>query len=135
MASPSDEWHSARFTQCHEEYLRIVDIGVFSASLFIYWRKKMLKKMFVVVAMSAVAVTAFASDYARKEAKQVIDLKDGSTIYLFKDGKMAMESKYGKAIRMKPGVVMETKDGQRIIMVGDEVARLEGLLWKDYQAR
>ena len=41
----------------------------------------MLKKMLVVVAMSAVAVTAFANDYARREAKQVVELKDGSTVY------------------------------------------------------
>ena len=40
----------------------------------------MLKKTLVVVAMSAVAVTAFANDYARREAKQVVELKDGSTV-------------------------------------------------------
>ena len=57
----------------------------------------MLKKMLVVVAMSAVAVTAFANDYARREAKQVVELKDGSTVYMFNDGKMAMESKYGRS--------------------------------------
>ncbi len=43
----------------------------------------MLKKTLVVVAMSAVAVTAFASDFARQEAKQVVELKDGSTVYVF----------------------------------------------------
>ncbi len=91
----------------------------------------MLKKMLVVVAMSAVAVTAFANDYARREAKQVVELKDGSTVYVFNDGKMAMESKYGRAVRMDPGMVMETKDGQKITMVGDEVARLDSLLWQD----
>jgi hypothetical protein len=31
----------------------------------------------------------------------------------------------GRVTRMQPGHAMETKDGQRIIMVGDEVARLE----------
>ena len=91
----------------------------------------MLKKMLVVVAMSAVAVTAFANDYARREAKQVVELKDGSTVYVFDGGKMAMESKYGRAVRMDPGMVMETKDGQKITMVGDEVARLDSLLWQD----
>lgn len=92
----------------------------------------MLKKMFVVVAMSAVAASAFASNYARQEAKQVIDLKDGSTAYIFKDGKMAMESRFGQAIRMTPGMAMEARDGQKLTMVGDEVARLELLLKKDY---
>jgi ketosteroid isomerase-like protein len=94
----------------------------------------MLKKMLVVVAMSTVAVTAFANDYARREAKQVVELKDGSTVYVFDGGKMAMESKFGRAVRMDPGVVMETKDGQKITMVGDEVARLSTLLWQDYRS-
>ena len=91
----------------------------------------MLKKTLVVIAMSAVAVTAFANDFARREAKQVVELKDGSTVYVFDGGKMAMASKYGKAVRMDPGTVMETTDGQKITMVGDEVARLGVLLWQD----
>ena len=94
----------------------------------------MLKKLLVVVAMSAVAVSAFANDYARRDAKQVVELKDGSTVYVFDSGKMAMESKYGRAVRMDPGMVMETKDGQKITMVGDEVARLSSLLWQDYRS-
>ncbi|MBT9520339.1 MAG: CopK family periplasmic copper-binding protein, partial [Dechloromonas sp.] len=73
-----------------------------------------------------------ASDAARAEAKQVIDLKDGSTVYIFKDGKMGMENKYGRATRMKKDTVMETKDGQKIIMHGDEVMRLDSLLNKDH---
>ncbi|MBK8358497.1 MAG: periplasmic Cu(I)/Cu(II)-binding protein CopK [Comamonadaceae bacterium] len=92
----------------------------------------MLKKLLIVAAISAISVTAFASDAARAEAKQVIDLKDGSTIYVFKDGKMAMEDKLGRAVRMKKDTVMETKDGQKILMHGDEVMRLDSLLKKDY---
>ena len=92
----------------------------------------MLKKMLMVVAISAVSVTAFANDAARAEAKQVIDLKDGSTVYIFKDGKMAMEDKLGRSVRMKKDTVMETKDGQKIMMHGDEVMRLDSLLKKDY---
>ncbi|MDP2826683.1 MAG: CopK family periplasmic copper-binding protein, partial [Sulfuritalea sp.] len=71
---------------------------------------------------------AFAHDAASAEAKQVIDLKDGSTLYVFKDGKMAMEDRYGRATRMEPGVAMETRDGQKITMQGDEVARLDSLI-------
>ena len=92
----------------------------------------MLKKMLMVAAISAVSVTAFASDAARSEAKQVIEMKDGSTVYIFKDGKMAMEDKLGRAVRMKKDTVMETKDGQKIMMHGDEVMRLDSLLKKDY---
>src|ERR1035437_5434617 len=105
------------------------DLGFFTASSFNLRRNKMLKKMLVVVAMSAVAVTAFASDYAaNREAKQAINLKDGSIVYVFDGGKMAMESKFGRATRMAPGTTMEAKDGQKVAMVGDEVARLSSLL-------
>ena len=38
---------------------------------------------------------------------------------------MGMEDKYGRTARMKQGHAMETKDGQSIIMIGDEVARLD----------
>lgn len=93
----------------------------------------MLKKLLMVVATSALASTAFAGHAAHAEAKQVIDLKDGSTLYIFKDGKMGMEDKFGRTMRMKSGTVMETKDGQKIIMHGDEVARLETLLQQGHQ--
>ncbi|WP_300453959.1 periplasmic Cu(I)/Cu(II)-binding protein CopK [Accumulibacter sp.] len=88
----------------------------------------MLQKLLMVVAMSAFGAAAFASDAARAQADKVIELKDGSTVYIFKDGKMAMEDKFGRARRMDQDVVMETKDGQKIIMHGDEVGRLDALL-------
>lgn len=90
-----------------------------------------MKKMMIAVASSIVAMSSFAVDASKVEKS--IELKDGSTVYQFKDGKMGMEDKYGKAVRMKPGHVMETKDGQRVIMVGDEVARLETILRRDYR--
>lgn len=86
----------------------------------------MSKKVFVTVAACMVALSAFAVDQANVE-KSVV-LKDGSTVYLFKDGKMAMEDAQGRAARMKEGHVMETKDGQRVIMIGDEVAQLDTIL-------
>ncbi len=92
-----------------------------------------MKKMLMVAIMSAVSVSAFASDEARAAAQQVIELKDGSTVYIFKDGKMGMEDKYGRATRMKKDTVMETKDGQKIIMHGDEVMRLDNLLHQGHR--
>ena len=91
----------------------------------------MLKKLLMVVAMSAVTATAFAVDAAQVEKS--IELKDGSTVYIFKDGKMGMEDKLGRAVRMKKDTVMETKDGQKIIMHGDEVMRLDSLLKKGHE--
>lgn len=91
----------------------------------------MLKKLLMVVAMSAVTATAFAVDAAQVEKS--IELKDGSTVYIFKDGKMGMEDKLGRAVRMKKDTVMEAKDGQKIIMHGDEVMRLDNILHKDHR--
>ena len=87
-----------------------------------------LKTLLVAVAMTMLTASAIASDAARAAAKEVIELKDGSTLYVFKDGKMAMESEYGRAVRMPVGTSMETKDGRKIIMNSDEVAYLSGLL-------
>ena len=91
----------------------------------------MLKKLLMVVAMSAVTATAFAVDAAQVEKS--IELKDGSTVYIFKDGKMGMEDKLGRAVRMKKDTAMEAKDGQKIIVHGDEVMRLDSLLHKDHR--
>ena len=41
---------------------------------------------------------------------------------------MAMEDKLGRTVGMKPGQIMETKDGQKIIMHGNEIMRLENIL-------
>lgn len=93
----------------------------------------MKKSIVAAVILSSVLSAAFAGDEARKNAEKVFEMKDGSTLYIFKDGKMAMEDKVGRAKRMKPGHVMETKDGQRLIMVGDEVARLDSLLHEGHR--
>lgn len=79
------------------------------------------------LAVAGTAVPALANDAVAQEAKQTIALKDGSTLYVFKDGKMSMEDKYGRPQRAKAGLVVEAKDGQRFVMVGDEVARLYSL--------
>ncbi len=85
----------------------------------------MFRKLIVVAALGAASLTAFAVNSA--DVQQSIPLRDGSTVYVFKDGTMSMEDKLGRVTRMKPGHVMETRDGQKIIMVGDEVARLEAI--------
>jgi len=89
----------------------------------------MLKKIIVVAVLSAVSALAVADEIdARNEAKQVIDLKDGSTAYVFDNGKMALENKFGYAVVVNPGTALQTVDGRSITMVGDEVARLDTLL-------
>lgn len=76
--------------------------------------------------ISSLVALAFAgSAFAAGEQKTgAIELKDGSTVHIFKDGKMAMEDKSGHARVMKQGERMETKDGQIIMMKGNEIWRL-----------
>lgn len=91
----------------------------------------MLKKMFMVVALSTVPFLAGAAEMdARNEATRMIEMQDGSIVYVFKTGKMAVESKMGRAVSTKAGTVMTAKDGSSVTMVGNEVARLDSLLKK-----
>ena len=85
----------------------------------------------MVAALGIATTSAFAVDVDQVEKS--IPMKDGSTVYIFKDGKMGMEDKYGRAMRMKKDTVMEAKDGQKIIMHGDEVMRLDSLLKKGHE--
>lgn len=90
----------------------------------------MLKKILMIAALASVGSSAFAVD--NSQVKEAIPLKDGSTVYIFKDGKMGMEDKLGRATFMAPGHAMETKDGRKIIMNGNEIWRVEELLHRDH---
>ena len=91
----------------------------------------MLKKMLVVGALSAFAVLAVAGESdARSEATRTIAMQDGSIVYVFKSGKMAVESKMGRAVSTKAGTILKAEDGSDVIMVGNDVAHLDSLLKK-----
>lgn len=90
---------------------------------------KMLKNLAVLVTLLAAATATFAVDMTNVAKK--FDLKDGSTVYIFKDGKMGMEDRLGRTVGMKPGHVMETKDGQKIIMIGNELARVDTIKFNE----
>jgi hypothetical protein len=86
----------------------------------------MLAKISVAVAATLFAASAFALE----PEQQVIPLKDGSAVYVFNDGKMGMEDRFGRTVRMQPGHVMESTDGTRVTMVGDEPIRVDLALGK-----
>ena len=50
-----------------------------------------------------------------------IDLKDGGKIVVHTDGKTYHADATGKRMRMKDGVVMEGKDGQKYLMKNDAI--------------
>lgn len=57
------------------------------------------------------------------EVEREIPMKDGTTLIIFKDGKMAMRDPKGRTLSMKENHPMETKDGKVIMMRGNELWR------------
>jgi hypothetical protein len=99
--------------------------------LIMYIGIMMIKKILVAAACAMITISAQAVDSSKVEKS--IELKNGATVYIFKDGKMAMEDKAGRVVPMKAGQVMEAKDGSKIIMVGNELSRLESILHSDHK--
>jgi hypothetical protein len=61
-------------------------------------------------ATTALVLGLIASPLAfAQPGERQIALKDGSTLVVFKDGKMTMRDKNGKTVGMKEGVPMETR--------------------------
>lgn len=78
----------------------------------------MRKLLIPCVLALAVVGTAYAT-----EDERVISLKDGASVVIFKDGTMSMRDKFGRAHAMTEGTMMETADGQKILMKGNEFWR------------
>jgi hypothetical protein len=77
--------------------------------------------------LTLAAAPAFAMDAARTQAAKVVPLKGGDTLYVFENGKMAKENRFGRPTYLQQGEVLETQDGQKITAVGNEIARLSSL--------
>lgn len=86
--------------------------------------KLALAALTAVVSLSSTATDM--SDIVKSYA-----LKDGSTVYIFKDGKMGVENPFGRVVSVKEGQVLEAKDGTKITMKGNEVFRLDKALNAD----
>ena len=85
-------------------------------------------------AVAAVALPAQARNALPIQPNvQTSAMKDDSTLYVFSDGKMALEDKFGRAVNVKPGSTLETKNGRQVTIVGNEVARLDGLLNNEHR--
>lgn len=69
----------------------------------------------------ATAVVALPASAARLEQPTpgTYILKDGTTLSVAKNGWMRMFTAEGQRLNMKDGVVMETKDGDSIVMKED----------------
>lgn len=89
----------------------------------------------IAAAILVIAATspAYAMHAAKEAAKQVLQLSDGGTLYIFPDGLMAKEDRFGRAASQKIGTVVETADGKKVTMTSNEVARLSQLLDQDHR--
>lgn len=85
-----------------------------------------------IVITAGASVPAFAGHSAVDAAEKVLALDDGSTLYVFKDGKMAKEDRFGRAASINSGDVLRSVDGKMIRTVGNETARLDFLLRMDH---
>lgn len=92
-----------------------------------------IRKSIVALSLILPAVSVFAA--GQGGIVKSVQLKDGTTVHQFEDGKMAMEDKYGRPFRMKDGAVMIAMDGQKLTMKGDEVARLSNLQYQNRGGR
>jgi len=90
--------------------------------------KATLSALIVAFAASGVSVPVLARDALPQATQQTLNLQDGSTLYVFKDGKMAKQDRHGRAVYLKQGETVELADGRKVTAVGNEVARLDGLL-------
>lgn len=87
----------------------------------------MFRKIISGILLSTVVALSAQAETNNLDIERTIPLKDGSTVVVFKNGKMGMQDKLGRAVQMKPGVIMEAQDGQRLIMIGNEVMRVDSL--------
>lgn len=96
----------------------------------------MKSKIAVALAVAMVGVISLpslAADEAAASAEKTYRLKDGGTLYVFKDGKMAQENQFGRPVYLQKGQSLETADGQKIVANSNEIARLDGLLRKGHR--
>jgi streptogramin lyase len=89
--------------------------------------KSKLAALATLALVGAISLPSFAADAAAASAQKMYALKDGGTLYVFGDGKMAQAGKFWRTVYLKPGQSIETADGQKLIASSNEVARL-GLL-------
>ena len=78
----------------------------------------------LIAALPSVAADADAPKESGKivvEGRKIVDLADGGTITLGKDGATYHVDAKGKRVRMKDGVVMEGKDGARYLHKNDVI--------------
>jgi len=74
-----------------------------------------MRKSMLPAIILAFAAAAYAAD------EQSIELKDGGRVVVQKDGTMAHIDAAGNRVKMRDGVVMEAKDGSKVMMKNNAI--------------
>ena len=77
-----------------------------------------MRKLTFSALLLAFAASTFAADAVKE---QTIELKDGGKIVVEKSGTMAHYDAAGKRVIMRDGVIMEAKDGSKLMMKNNEI--------------
>lgn len=87
-----------------------------------------LRNVIVGAVVSAFSLAAFADDRfpERWAVQKRVELKDGSGLVVYSDGKMAVEDRYGNPVgKIKRGDSVETTTGERVVVNSNEAERLD----------
>lgn len=94
--------------------------------------KSLIRTLAALVAATAASLPVAARHLSVDASREIIALNDGGTLYVFTDGKMAKEDRWGRPTSQPVGTVVVGADGRRITMTSNEVARLHGLFLQDH---
>ncbi|HRP96217.1 MAG TPA: CopK family periplasmic copper-binding protein [Rhodocyclaceae bacterium] len=86
----------------------------------------MFKKLAVVATASTIAFSAHA--VTSSDVQEVVEPKDGGTVYIFNDGKTGMANRYGRPVPIPEGRALETFDGRTVEAAGNEVAGVTAVI-------
>lgn len=84
--------------------------------------------LIVAAVVAAFSLPAFADDQfpERWPIDKRVELKDGGGLIVYRDGKMAVEDKYGNPRgQIRRGDSVETATGERVVVNSNEMERLD----------
>lgn len=87
-----------------------------------------LSSLVTAATLSLMSLTVFAADgYPRVwPIEKRVELKDGGTLIVYKDGKTAVEDRYGNPVwKVRAGGTVETRTGERVAINSNEMQRLD----------
>lgn len=89
---------------------------------------RLLNSAIVGIALGVAAVAISVPGMALGEQEERVRLRDGTTVFIDEHGQMRMEDAHGHPLVMEEGQMMETEDGDLIMMHGK-------VLWRQHHGK